>query len=458
MILSDSRVGLAVADRGIVFSGYDNRELIAELIEVAMLGAGLGQSDKNAPLKDIIEPGMTVLLKPNWVLHCNMGSSGMDCMITNSVIIEEVLKQVVKASPGRIILADAPIQRTIFTNIVKAEWQDHLNNIAGPCRLDIIDFRKSIWCVNGKESHVETSSRNQSDYVLFDLASHSLLEPISAPIGKFRNTCYNPDSLTLTHRPGCHKYLLSREVFEADVVINLPKLKSHRKAGITAALKNLVGINGDKDYLPHHRIGGSEQGGDCYEGKSMFKYLAEKLDDQANRRINTKAYYPLGVIGNFFVKLNRAFYGEDEIEGGWHGNDTVWRMVLDLNRLALYGKSDGTISPDKQRKVYSLTDAVVAGEGFGPLAPDPVKLGAVTFATSSVFADLVHTALMGFDWKKIPLVKNSFNSYCFPLTSLKPEDLIVCVNGKDLGFSEIAAQWGMNFRPAQGWEGHIELV
>ena len=458
MILQESRVGLAVADREKKFSGYENRGLIAKLISEALRGAGLGQTDENAPFKDIIEAGMTVLLKPNWVLHCNMGGKGMDCMITHPIFIEEVIKEIVKASPGRIILADAPIQRTIFTNIVTAEWQGQLRRIANPCRLDIIDFRKSIWCGVGRESHVESGSRVKTDYILFDLASQSLLEPISDPVGKFRNTCYNPDSLTLTHRPGCHKYLLSREVFEADVVINLPKLKSHRKAGITAAIKNLVGINGDKDYLPHHRIGGSLQGGDCYEGKTILKHIAEQIGDCANRRINTKAYYPLVKFGSYFMKLNRALYGEDEIEGGWHGNDTIWRMVLDLNRIALYGSANGKISSDKQRRVYSLTDAVIAGEGFGPLAPEPINLGAVSFATSSAFADLVHTALMRFDWRKIPCVNHAFDSFDYKLTSVRPEDVKIYVNDDILNLDNLAAKYGMDFRPAQGWEDHIELV
>lgn len=458
MILPESRVGLAIADREKKKIGYEDRGLIAGLIYDALLGAGLGQTDVNAPLKDIIEPGMTVLLKPNWVLHCNKSGKGMDCMITHPVFIEEVIKQVIKASPARILLADAPIQRTVFNTIVSPEWQEQLHRIAKPCSLDIIDLRKSIWCGEGSESHVEAGSRQQSDYVLFDLATQSLLEPISNPVGKFRNTCYDPDSLARTHHPGCHKYLLSREVFEADVVVNLPKLKSHRKAGITAALKNLVGINGDKDYLPHHRIGGSKQGGDCYEGKTIYKHIFEQIGDHANRRINTKAYYPLIKFGGYFLKLNRILYGEDEIEGGWHGNDTLWRMVLDLNRLALYGRADGTISTEKQRSIYSLTDAVIAGEGFGPLAPEPVNLGAVIFASSSAFADLVNSSLMRFDWQKIPCLRHSFDSFAYPLASTAPEDVTIMINGKSVNLSDVASEYGMNFRPAHGWVGHIESI
>ena len=67
---------------------------------------------------------------------------------------------------------------------------------------------------------------------------------------------------------------------EADVIINLPKLKTHQKAGITCALKNLIGINGNKEYLPHHRIGGFELGGDCYPGSSDLKRALEFIHDR----------------------------------------------------------------------------------------------------------------------------------------------------------------------------------
>lgn len=57
------------------------------------------------------------------------------------------------------------------------------------------------------------------------------------------------------HHVGVHQYLLAKAVLEADVVINLPKLKTHKKAGVTCALKNLIGIHGNKEYSPHHRVG-----------------------------------------------------------------------------------------------------------------------------------------------------------------------------------------------------------
>jgi hypothetical protein len=105
-------------------------------------------------------------------------------------------------------------------------------------------------------------------------------------------TQYDPRKLALAHRLGRHQYPIAREVFEADVVFNVPKLKTHKKAGITAALKNLVGINGNKDFLPHHRVGGSLLGGDCYAGVGPLKRAAEFCLDRANLRLGSSSRTP----------------------------------------------------------------------------------------------------------------------------------------------------------------------
>ena len=126
-------------------------------------------------------------------------------------------------------------------------------------------------------------SRTEADYVRFDLADDSLLEPITTDEAPFRVTMYDPRALDETHRRGRHRYLVARELIEADVVFNVPKLKTHKKAGVTGALKNLVGINGHKAYLPHHRKGGAGRGGDAYPGSSLWKTFAEEAYDTANR-------------------------------------------------------------------------------------------------------------------------------------------------------------------------------
>src|SRR5262249_31680546 len=59
-----------------------------------------------------------------------------------------------------------------------------------------------------------------------------------------------------------HCYSISRRALEADLMISLPKLKTHKKTGVSLNVKNMIGINTDKNYIPHFRIGSPAQGGD----------------------------------------------------------------------------------------------------------------------------------------------------------------------------------------------------
>jgi uncharacterized protein (DUF362 family) len=395
----------------------------------------------------------SVLIKPNWVMHENLGGNGNECLITHPNFILAVLHQVFASGPAKVILGDAPLQMCQFDRIVTREWRDKVLAIA-TCPVEFIDLRRTILNANGLHIPPHQDVRPMDRYVFFDLGENSLLEPISTGQGGFRITCYNPDQLAEYHRPGRHQYLLCREAFEADVIINLPKLKTHKKAGVTAALKNLVGLNGNKEYLPHHRVGGSWVGGDCYPGLAPLKRLAEYCGDEANRRIGTHSYRKWQ---QRFARLLRFHgrFGFTEIEGGWYGNDTVWRMTLDLNRLLLYGRADGTMAGQPQRVIYSITDAIIAGEGNGPLNPSPVEFGVVTFSMSSPFADLVHAILMGYDWRKIPLIVQAFQDFRYPLTLLKPNQCEITCDDKVYALEEITS-FGRLFRPPSGWAGHIE--
>ncbi|BCS54869.1 DUF362 domain-containing protein [Geobacter sp. SVR] len=419
-----------------------------------MLHEAAPGSHPEAPFSSIIQPGMTVLLKPNWVLHRNYSGQGNDCLVTHPNLIEAVLREVLKAKPGRVIIGDSPIQECDFDALVPHEWRRKMRHLA-TCPVDIIDFRRTVLRKGGFGEGQEREVRGEERYILFDLGKESLLEPVSTPDSRFRITCYDPDLMARRHLPGKHQYLLAKEPFESDVIINLPKLKSHKKAGMTAALKNMVGINGNKEFLPHHRTGGSADGGDCYPGKSLLKRMAERCYDEANRTIGSPQCERWLKKSGHLLRLQH-FMGNPEIEGGWHGNDTVWRMTLDLNRLLLYGRADGTISDTPLRKVYSLTDAIIAGEGEGPLAPRPIPLGILTFAASSVFADLVGAALMHFDYRKIPTLREAFDDFRYPLAEQSRESCRVVCDGKEISPEEAGRLFGKPFAPSAGWLGHIE--
>jgi hypothetical protein len=173
--------------------------------------------------------------------------------------------------------------------------------------------------------------------------------------------------------------------------------------------------------------------------------------------INSRKYDLYNTLSRFlkvFVKLQ----GSDlQLEGGWHGNQTVWRMTLDLNSILLYGDRSGTMHDAKQRTVYTLTDAIIAGDTDGPLNVEPVRLGAVTFGSSSAFTDLVNARLMQFDDKKIHTIREAFRMKHFKLTSHLPDECVAVLDGHPVPLDDLAEKAGKHFRPSAGWAGHIEL-
>jgi uncharacterized protein (DUF362 family) len=109
-----------------------------------------------------------------------------------------------------------------------------------------------------------------------------------------------------------------------------------------------------------------------------------------------------------------------------------------------------------QRTLYSITDAVVVGEGLGPLAPEPKALNLITCASSSPAAELMHAALMGFDWEKIPLIAHSFDQFRYPLTSIPPDEVRLCTEEGEFSQQEVSGRFAVRCAPAPGWVGHIE--
>lgn len=457
-LLADDRiVGLAAAPhlRPLSQGAYADEALIARLVHDALRALGLGQTNPQAPLADVIAPGMTVLLKPNWVLHRNDAGLGMDCMVTHSSVILAALAQVVACRPGRIVIGDAPLQGCQWDTLIPADFEAKARAIAGDIPLTVVDFRRTTIRDYDLAGGVSADRRSTEHYCLFDLGDQSLLEPISDPPGRFRVTMYDPQKLAQTHHAGKHQYLLCREAFEADVILNLPKLKTHRKSGITAALKNLVGLNGNKDYLPHHRLGGPARGGDCYAGDEPWKFAAELYTDMANMHIGTPEATLWSKRASDLLWLHARFASPD-IEGAWYGNDTIWRTVLDLNRILLYGRADGTMADAPQRTVITLTDAVVVGEGEGPLAVRPRTLGVVTAGRSCASADRVHAALLGLDAEKIPLVREATKGFAWPIAKRTAPPL-ARVGERNLSLPAVAAELGIQAQPPAGWKGHCEM-
>ncbi len=372
-----------------------------------------------------IPPGAKVLVKPNWVLHANLGPWGMEPLVTHPSLVKAVVEEVLRSRAGQVIVGDAPVQGCNFDRLMNIggfpPWAEDLA-AREPRFQGLRDFRRTRTVVHQWHRETAREQRSADHFVLFDLGGESLLEPITVD-GAFRVTMYDPKLMRETHRPGRHQFLVAREILEADVVINLPKLKTHKKAGITCALKNLIGINGNKEFLPHHRVGGSEHGGDCYPGGSRIKRALEFVYDVQNSTDRSMAQRALSVATRVLHRAAHASGDRLGVEGSWSGNDTIWRTCLDLNRILLYGRPDGTVADSPQRRVLNVVDAVVAGQGDGPLSPEPLPLGLLLASSSSAAMDWIGAHLLGYTPSRIPITAHAFDSFRWPIVDFRPDDV-----------------------------------
>jgi len=394
---------------------------------IARMGDMLGWSDdERGPLGQVIARGAKVVIKPNFVMHENSGPWGMPPLLTHQSLVQAATEAALRADPAEVVVGDAPIQGCDFDLLLKnAEldgWSQRLQQQDSRFK-GIRDFRRTVATFVDGVRIADENVQSEDRFVLFDLAGDSLLEPITDDNPSFRVTCYDPRLMAKTHARGCHRYLIAREILEADVIVNLPKLKTHMKAGITCALKNLIGINGNKEYLPHHRIGGFDLGGDCYPGSSDLKRALEFIHDRQNMTKSHTAGRMWRTAANQFYRLLRLKGDRFGIEGSWSGNDTIWRTCLDLNRILLYGTPQGTMADDVQRRVIHITDAVVAGQGNGPLAPEPLPMGLLLAAGNAAAMDWVGAHLLGYPPENIPIVHEALETFRWPLTSFAGSDI-----------------------------------
>ena len=132
-------------------------------------------------------------------------------------------------------------------------------------------------------------------------------------------------------------------------------------------------------------------------------------------------------------------------------------MSLDLQRILHYGRVDGTLADRVQRTVFTVTDAIIAGQGDGPLAPTPSKLGIMTLGANTADVEWVHALLMGLNPERIPLTRGAFVPHRYPLTQFPPNAIVIHVDGLPVAAIELFTQHGCAFRVPGGWQGYCEL-
>jgi uncharacterized protein (DUF362 family) len=410
----------------------------------------------------VISPGQTVVLKPNFIRDFRETHAGLDdCVMTHGSIIRAAVDYVYIAlgGRGRIIIADAPQNDADFAAIRRIAGLDEIQEFyrrQANFKIEVCDLRpERAEKVDGIITGHTPLPGDPEGYVKVDLGRHSMFAEIEHLCHLLYGSEYDTEELRSHHRDGRHEYLLSKTVLGADCVMNLPKLKTHKKTGITACMKNLVGINGNKNWLPHHREGTPSQGGDQFADDGFihrvergavagFKRLFPGLGPLRRRVAGPAKAFGRRVFGDTNTDTVRS--------GNWHGNDTTWRMVIDLNRILMYADGAGELRDRPMRKVLNIVDGIVGGEGNGPLDPTPKAAGVVLAGVNPVAVDLVCARLMGFDWERLSVLHRALGDHPLPLAAFTRED-VVC-KSDDAGCDRPLTQLDgpcFAFQPHFGW-------
>jgi hypothetical protein len=278
-------------------------------------------------------------------------------------------------------------------------------------------------------------------------------------LGLLRGADYD-EAITIAHHSGGRNaYLVSRTVLEADLVVNVAKVKTHKKSGVTLSMKNLIGINGDKNWLPHYRAGFPSGGGDEFPYSDAYSKLRRVGADIARGLLKRGIGGP--VLRRLRAAENAAGLGERARNGNWWGNDTIWRTAIDLNKILYLGDRQGTLGRPS-RRVLNVYDGIVAGEGDGPMAPDPRPVGLLAAGEDGVATDVVIAWLMGFDWRRIPILAHALGELaggvCITGFDGDPQRLPVrwldAEGQRETRLAEIELDLGFDAHP--GWKGRIE--
>jgi uncharacterized protein (DUF362 family) len=386
------------------------------------------------PLGDLVSPGATVVIKPNWVRHYHPLGLDIFSIITHPAVLRPLIDYAFKAvgPTGRIWLMDAPLYDSDFARLTELCQLEPLATIlqARGVPLMIGDLRSLVVEMDtGVVVHRTHRHVWESEGVEFDLGGDSEFEPLGSTLHRIFGSDYDRRLTTSFHSRingrQRHCYRISRRVLEADLVISVPKLKTHKKTGVTLNIKNMIGINTNKNYIPHYRVGSPCEGGDEFPDTSRRstrtrRRIVRLVKDHVLARLGTPAeqlalLFMRGLIAARGGRRPRAhgvfadpldvFYetvqGDTYRTGDWWGNDTCWRSALDMNKILLYGTPDGTLQARPVRRYFSLIDGIVGGDEQGPLAPTPRPSGVLLAGFDPLSVDTVATQVMGLDSRLI---------------------------------------------------------
>ena len=463
-LVQTDRGTLAVTKSVVVISrsqigAYDDEDAIYELVQSTLTQVFL---HNGVAIHDLVRPGQHVLIKPNLLYHYHPQElSGLHSMVVHGAVLRPVIDAFADAldGQGQITVAESPVPQTDFERVVKAVGvadviRDAQQHWSVPVHLlDVRRQRLVIDYAGWAFPRLQSLPGDPLGYVEIDLGRISAFHEIADHWRDLRNARALHVETTNQHTLIHHRYTIPRSILSADVIINIAKLKTHTMGGTTLSLKNAVGICIDKDRLPHYRHNHDEYPAE-YTQQQRRRVAVNKFLVRWSKRIpqleKLRSYKRL--INNL---CNNAGLNSIVMWGAWHGNDTLWRMVVDLNRILYFADAHGKIHDTPQREVLHIIDGIVGGDGEGPIRCHPKPAGVILASLNPVALDMVATHLMGLDHRQVQVISRC-NEHLSTFSCAEAQ--IECYeNGQpDRVFDRLGVKllW---FRPPHGWLGHLEL-
>jgi uncharacterized protein (DUF362 family) len=416
---------------------------VYEAIEVLFAALGLDRgrvgSPEWNPLGDVIARGDRVIVKPNLVSSKNLNEKivgeKLEASSTHGSLLRPVVEYALKAAgpTGRVTVVDAPVEGCEIEKIVvplgiqdvMADLRRRYTNLSF---LDMRYFRVApVMALDdvrryGRSWNLGLLVRTKLPgdpfgYRTVDVGESSFFAGRSVPDRELAFHRSHRHTAAAHHTRGHHEYGIPNTVLDADVVINVPKMKTHKKTGVTLSLKSVIGLSSEKYWLPHFTNGDPSRGGDEFDRP---QHLTERLENRLSR-------FPLPGDHSLIARAARLGGPPKIIDGGWEGNDTLWRTILDLNRVLFYARRDGTIATEPQRRYFTIVDGIVGGEGEGPLGATPVPAGLLVGGFDPVLVDYEAARCMGYSPERIPQIKRALEAGLLPTTD--PGQIVCTVDG-----------------------------
>jgi uncharacterized protein (DUF362 family) len=411
------------------------------------------------PLGELVGSGGRVVIKPNlvdlkqgWIA---LGGERVLDMVTHGSVLRPLADYAFKAvgPTGQIVIADAPLVHADFDGVVEhAGIQAMVNTLrARGYPVELRDLREEFFARWSGEYHrLDGDPLGNS---VLDLGGRSALAPIDTdpppPYFTLADHSSERSEPQKHHHIGKHEFCIPNTILGCDLFINAPKLKSHVKTGVTLSLKNLMGITHFRRWMPHHRSGCPPLGDEYPVDPGAVLRNRERIIRRVAKLPGGSTFIRTGAYLKHAV--SRALGRKDKtvIHGGWYGNDTLWRTLVDLNRVLLYGRPGGSFATER-RAYLTLIDGIIAGEGNGPVKPTTRPAGVLAASTDPVAVDAVIAHVMGFDPARIRLIQGA-------QASLPP----LWLGHADFARIDVqtnAADWkslNLEFVEPLGWEGYL---